>query len=854
MSSDFWDKVGELVDEALAVPPEKRAAYLDQACGDDAELRRELEAQLALEGRPEVEGFLGRPIVAIRSGDEPGSREGGRIGPYELRRRIGRGGMGAVYLAVHRDDELGKEVALKLLRRGLENPELARRLAHEREILSSLVHPNIARLHAGGTSDDGEPYFVMEHVEGQPIDLYCNERRLSVRERLGLFRKVCAAVHFAHQSLVVHRDLKPGNILVDGDGEPKLLDFGIAKLLPPETSAHDDPTQQLLTAPGVQPMTLRYASPEQVEGQPITTATDVYSLGVVLYELLTGRWPYRPPSRSPLDVANAIHDKDPERPSTAVQRRGEEPWPAGDGTATADVSRFRTGDPAALRRALAGDVDAILLMALDKDPRRRYASVQQLSEDLRRYLEGLPVLARRPTFSYQLGKFVRRHKLETALAAAVLALIAGFGVTAMVLREEAIRQREQAEEVAEIFTDVFQGQDPRQARRRARSVDELLERAVETIIEETAGEDEDRPVLLEAIAAAYMGLELYEEAEPYLERARWLRRQDRDMPHGESRLVTTLVYSASVERARGKQEQAADLEREALAALEEGAADSRRLARVLSNHATVLEDLGELAGAEDFYRAALDMKRRLCRADDPDGASEIAVSEHNLGAVLAQLGEFEEAKALLSGALAKRERFLGREDAATLRTLGSLGVLLLNMGALEEGEPVLRDNLRRRIERSGPQAPSAGIAHTNLALLLQKLGAWDEAEHHYGLAWPIFVESFGAEHPNVAQLRRNLASLLLAADRYAEAEAEIRAALATLRRQRPAGHWQIADAGSVLGELLAATDRLAEAEPLLVEGCEILKEIKGAHARQTREACARRDALLGAAQSRQQVF
>jgi tetratricopeptide (TPR) repeat protein len=344
---------------------------------------------------------------APRAGSEipPHRSAGERIGPFEILGEIGRGGMGEVYLARRADEEFRQEVALKLIRVGMASDDALQRFRTERQISASLEHPNIARLLDGGTTGRGEPYFVMEYVEGETLLEYCNRRKAPVEERLRLFREVCAAVAYAHQNLVVHRDIKPGNILVTADGVPKLLDFGIAKLLAPDGA----PVKSEQTATLFRVLTPDYASPEQVRGQPVTTASDVYSLGVVLYELLTGRRPYHVDSADAGELVRVVCERDPEKPSTAVTSVGREP--PEDATVTS--------------RQLRGDLDAIVMKAMRKEPQMRYGSVLQLDDDIRRHLEGLPVLARRGTLSYRAGKFARRHRVLLAAAALVAIALAG---------------------------------------------------------------------------------------------------------------------------------------------------------------------------------------------------------------------------------------------------------------------------------------------------------------------------------------------------------------------------------------------------------------------------------------------
>ena len=411
MNPERWHRIDELFRTVADRPLAERDAHLTQVCGGDEELRREVLELLSHEA---ADDFLQDPIkhatLAVTA-EAPDDLLGRRMGPYRLTRLIGRGGMGAVYEAVRDDGQFDQRVALKLIKRGTDSDFVRMRFLRERRILAALDHPHIARLFDGGTTPDGLPYFVMEFVAGEAITEYCRRRELSLEAKLKLFRAVCAAVQHAHQNLVVHRDLKPGNILVtpspDGKGgTPKLLDFGIAKLLTPDADEHPR------TETSVRLMTPEYASPEQVRGGAITTATDVYTLGVVLYELLAGRRPYQFKTYAPLEIERAICDTEAARPSEAA------------------------GPSLKLGRQLAGDLDNIVMMALRKEPARRYSSVEQFSEDIRRYLAGLPVAAQADTFGYRTGKFVRRHRVAVAAAALVLlSLLVGILATTRAARQ-----------------------------------------------------------------------------------------------------------------------------------------------------------------------------------------------------------------------------------------------------------------------------------------------------------------------------------------------------------------------------------------------------------------------------------
>jgi serine/threonine protein kinase len=434
MNPERWQHVKQLLEASIALEDSERSSFLDRECGDDAELRREVASLLASHEEAGT-GFLKKPAVDLKSvAPQAAPRAGRRIGVYQIVEEIGQGGMGEVYRAVRADGQFTKEVAVKLVRGGFDSKFVVERFRTERQILATLDHPNIAHLLDGGTTDDGIPYLVMELIEGDRIDHYCDDRKLSITERLKLFRHVCAAVQYAHQRLVIHRDIKPSNVLVTKDGVPKLLDFGIAKIFDPTAADGGETTIG-------RPMTPEYASPEQIRGEPITTASDVYSLGVVLYQLLTGRSPYPGETRSTLDLARAVCDTDPGRPSTVVLK----PQPARNADQSApvtpeDVSTSREGSPARLRRRLEGDLDNIVLKALRKEPQRRYASVEQFAEDIRRHLDGLPVSAVKDSFRYRTGKFVRRNRLGIAAASLVaLSLAAGIGAT---VRQAHIAQRQ----------------------------------------------------------------------------------------------------------------------------------------------------------------------------------------------------------------------------------------------------------------------------------------------------------------------------------------------------------------------------------------------------------------------------
>jgi serine/threonine protein kinase len=500
-----WQRLNEVFAAALEVAPDKQGELLQHACSGDERLQREAEAMLLAVRQADSRGFLSSDVFAdgarvlVANEIPPGTL----IGPYRVVREVGRGGMGAVYLA--RREGFHQQVALKIIKRGMDTDAIVRRFVLERDVLASLNHPNIARLLDGGTTD-GLPFIVMEYVEGETITEFCDQKRLTINERLVLFRKVCAAVVYAHQNLVVHRDIKPSNILIGSDGEPKLLDFGIAKLLSPDAFGNTIEA----TATGANLLTPEYASPEQIRGERITTASDVYSLGVLLYELMCGHRPFHFKNSQASEVLQIISERQPAAPSTAALAREEielsrnkTKWIVAD-----TVAELRSDKPARLQRKLSGDLDNIVLTALRKEPDRRYSSVLQFSEDVRRHLEGLPVVARRATLSYRASKFIERNRVATVFATlALLAILSGLSIAvwqAVVARQQSARAERRSAEIRRLTNTLLKdlgnqigllpGSDPAQ--------EKLYEVSIE-YLNGLARETHD-PAVLKQLSEAYI--------------------------------------------------------------------------------------------------------------------------------------------------------------------------------------------------------------------------------------------------------------------------------------------------------------------------------------------------------------
>jgi len=734
-------RASSLASVVASLAPGDRSARLDRECAGDAALRAEVESMLD-DSAPTIVTHVGprskggapiEPTVVTGGGATVTSKPGGRdlrhktIGPYRVIHELGQGGMGVVYLAEREGDQFKRRVALKLLKRGMDTEDVLRRFELERQLLASLNHPGISRLYDAGETEDGLPYFAMEYVEGMPIDSYCDVHRLHITERLELFQKVCAAVHHAHQSLVVHRDLKPANILVSKDGQPKLLDFGIAKLIHPEFAAlAGDPT-----APDMRVMTPEYASPEQVRGAPITTASDVYSLGVLLYELVCGHAPYKLHTKVRAELERVICDEEPERPSTAISRAGRIGDDTSDTTAES-VSRTREGRPERLRRRLVGDIDNIVLMAMRKEPQRRYQSAEQLAEDIRRHMDGMPVIARPDTLSYRVSKFVRRNRMGVGAAALItFSLVGGLVGTASARnsaqngwdaeakqRQIAVEQRDRAErrfeEVRSLArTLMYDVHDAVQELDGSVGARTLLVSAAQEYLEGLAEDVGDNVDLRRDLAASYQrvgdirggirnpSLGDVDGALQNYQTALGMREQlVQDQPGHEEiqrELSDSQIRVADVYLLRGRSTDALAMHRasfEICESLLEASPDDetaqRDLAIALGNVGAALIAIGDTDDAIEKYDRSLEIRRAIVaeHGDDPKVQRELSVACLRVGGRLQEAGRYEDALAMYGEAATIRQRLVD-SDAFNSRWRRDLAVAKYFVGetSLEMGRP-----------------------------------------------------------------------------------------------------------------------------------------------------------------------
>jgi serine/threonine-protein kinase len=883
-----WEEADRLFDQALEQPPSQRERWLDQSCAGNTALRDQVEALLRADAAAakflEIDGWrLAESLLHESEGDSP---DGRLIGPYRVVRELARGGMGVVYLAERSDGQFEQRVALKLIKRGMDSDEIHRRFLAERQILAQLSHPHIARLLDGGVSAEGQPYFAVEYVEGTTITAHCANRGLDREQRLGLFLDVCDAVRYAHQNLVVHRDLKPSNILVTADGQVKLLDFGIAKLLTGgradgRTGGPAGGTAWPETRTELRLMTPEYASPEQVRGLPVTTATDVYGLGAVLYELLAERRAHQLEARTPAEVDRIVCDVVPSAPSAVAA--------------------------AAIGKRLRGDLDTITLRALSKEPERRYATVDQLAGDIRRHLAGLPVIARPDTWRYRAAKFVGRHRIGVATAVAIaVTLVAGLAGTIWQARVAAQRaqmasaEAEKQRAVRDFLVGLFQASDPKQARGREITARELLDRGRRGMDTALAGHPEVRAELLTVIGIVHRSLASYAaadtlfrqgvaltrtlggRAQPALatrltEWATNLMQQDqharadslldealmllRTSGAAESTLAWPLRMRGWAQANQGHAARAVALEREALAIdlrhKGEGSADVAEDLGGLSNallisgdpaggdsatraalaiwrrilepdHPTLLRAIadagvsrgesGDHAGAEQLFREVIDGRRRIY----PNGHPDLAMAIDELGYWVEKQGRarYHEAESLYVEALAMYRSQLGPDHSEVGRTLSSLGGVRYEQGDVAGGVRDMGASLRIYRRAFGLSHPQTLYVMSQLGLFLREQGRYAEADSVLQETLSARRQLLGESHLDVAFTLASLADTKHRRGRYREAERLARQALTIQRKTLPPGHFLSTNALTVLGRALNDLGRPSDAEPFLREALE----------------------------------
>ncbi|MGY6553335.1 MAG: protein kinase domain-containing protein [Wenzhouxiangella sp.] len=700
MDARHWQRIGELFASLIDIEdPVERRGHLEMLSADDPALRAELEALLASHER--AESFLDSSVVpeaeAALAERFRARMIGKRIGPWLIEAALSEGGMGSVYRVRRDGTDFVQQGALKLIRSGLESSELVRRFEHERQVLARLQHPNIARLLDGGTSEDGVPWLVMELIDGQAIDAWCDDRQLSIDARLDLFDQVCRAVHFAHQALIIHRDLKPGNILVDRSGTVKLLDFGIAKLLEGAGGERTLTQQRLLTPSS--------ASPEQFLGQPVTTASDVYSLGLLLYRLLCGQAAYEiDAATAPAEAQRLICRDMPTGPSLSLRSTDR----------LAFIAQARGTRPDRLRRQLEGDLDTIVLKALRKEPERRYGSVEELAADLRRYRAGLPVSARPDSRPYRVRKFIGRHWMGLAATSGMfLALALGLGV-ALWQTEQARIERDRVLRINEFLQTILIEADPYQAGADA-TVRDVLRKASDMVGERFGDQPDLEAPLRHTIGYTQLSLMDLEQSLVNLQRADALNR--RLFGLNDERTLTTQAYLAWIDYRRGLYDQAEAAYRDVIERLSER--------HDYITRATIHNDLGVILGERERWEEALKHQRLaldLWLKHQPD-APQVGIAYNNIAYNLHGQGQLEAARDWYERALERqRAEAVDGISVDLAYNLNNYAVLLRDLGQPEAALPFYRESLAMRQATLGPDHAFTGFGHLNLGRLLLDLG------------------------------------------------------------------------------------------------------------------------------------
>jgi serine/threonine-protein kinase len=792
-----WRRIDALFQAACDRSPAERAGFLDEACGGDDGLRAEIESLLASADVPL--DFIRQPVMA--AAQEVSGRsamEGRRFGPYRILRAIGSGGMGTVYEACRADDAYSQNVAVKVMRADFGHDEAMRlRFRLERQILANLHHPNIAGLLDGGVTDEGLPWLALEYVEGVRIDAYCARECLTIRQVLELFRTVCAAIEYAHRNLVIHRDIKPANILVTAEGVPKVVDFGIAKLL------DAGPADAARTRASERMMTPEYASPEQVRGESVTTATDVYALGTLLYELLAGKRPFSGGTTSAFEIARMICEQTP-------------PAPSAGSAANPAVTRFHSRRPDR-------DLDTIVLMALRKEPERRYASAGQFSTDLEAYLNGYPLVARTATWSYRSATFIRRHKVAATGVALFAVALAGFVVAMGILAKRADQARQTAQRESEFLAGMFQAATPEKARGETVTARTLLDRGAARIDRELAGEPQAHASLLETIAEAYRSLGLFDDSLTLARRSLEVARKNLGPSSPEAATGTELL--AELYRDKGEYAKAEPL----LRGLIESKIASKTAASGATSPATarVMAELGECLYWEGKDAEARDVLEKTLAIDRKNGPDYGGDTRNYLALTLERSADFERAHQLLEESVEIRRRTLGASSPEYAISLNNLGSSLIDRGDLSGAEAKLREGLAIERRVLGAGHPDLVYPLNNLGNVLLQKGEWHAAEPFLKEALDINLARLGPNHPRLAGPMHNWARMLQLQGDYAQARRYFDRLVAIMRDARATETWPAAQIVASIGLLEFDQGNYAAAQQKARDAMEMRRRLGG---------------------------
>lgn len=803
-----WEQVKEIFEACLECAPEQRDEFLDHACGENPTLRLEVASLISAYGRSD--GLSKHPW----SGEFLEEGEPDKvIGQYRLIRKIGEGGMGQVWLA-EQSEPLKRMVALKLIHGGIFDPALLRRFQAERQSLASMDHPAIAKVFDAGATAAGQPYFVMEYVPGEPINSYCDARKMTLRERLELFIQACEGVQHAHQKAIIHRDLKPANILVvevDGRPMPRIIDFGLAKVV----RQFADDTNEATRAEGFVG-TPGYMSPEQAGSSDVDTRTDVYSLGVVLYELLAGQLPFdaKKLKQLPLyEILRHTQEHDPVRPSVRAAENTE---------AAVSAAEKRGLAPKKLTRELRGDLDWITMKALEKDRGRRYGTPSELSRDLQRYLDHEPVEARSGSIGYQVAKYVRRHRFGVAMTALLSMLLPAFAILQSIQLRRTARERDRAGRITEFMTEMFKVANPGEERGNQVTAREILDKASGNIRTGLSQDPETQAQMMMVMGKVYDNLGLYPQADSLLRQAADIRRSrlgDENVDTADSMLALawTLGHEGHYPEAERLLRKVWDIRQRKLGA------NNPDTVTAMSDLAVILGYEGHYAEAEKLQRQALDIRRRILKP----GSLDIAASLDNLGTVLQNEAHYQEAERLDREAIAIRSSGLGADHPETVATMNNLANVLYFEGRYAEAEKLDQRVLDERRRDFGADNPLTLRTMSNLANILHREHREAEAESLCRETLEIQKRVLGPEHPETLMSMNNLTAILSKEHKYSEAEEIGREVLDIRRRVLGLEHPLTLRAMSNLADSLTKLGKWSDAEELLKQAQEIQRRVLG---------------------------